>query len=67
MAKGSSLKVPSKTQIAKENRHYRAQDLVRDAMCDTPQYKTAVRVAERQLAKVEGAVRSAVVQKIDKK
>lgn len=49
--------------MAKEDRHYRAEGMARDAMCNTPQYKTAVRTAERGLAKVDVAVKAAAVLK----
>lgn len=68
MAKASQPKMPSKAEMAKSDRHYRAESMAKDAMCNTPQYKSAVRVAERQLAKVEATVKSAVApKKSDKK
>lgn len=49
--------------MAKDDRHYQAEGMAKDAMCQTPQYKGAVRVAERQLAKVQASVNSAVATK----
>lgn len=63
MAKANQPKMSSKAQIAKQDRHYEAESMAKNAMCQTPQYKTAVRVAERQLAKVEATVKSAVASK----
>lgn len=51
---------PSKATMAREDRRWRAEGMVKDAMCQTPQFKTAVKAAEKQLAKVETVVKSAV-------
>lgn len=58
MAKG--LKAPSKVQIAKDDRRWRAECMVKDAMQATPQFKQAVRAAEREIAKSEIAVKKAI-------
>lgn len=60
-SKGPSMaSMPSKAQMAKDDRHYRAESMVRDAMQNTAQFKQAVRQAERELAKADTAIKGAL-------
>jgi hypothetical protein len=63
MAKGAKPQALSKAQMAREERRYRAESMVKDAMTNTPEFRSAVRQAERQLAKAESSVRSSLLKK----
>lgn len=50
-----------------DERHWRAESMVRDAVSQTPAFKRAVKAAERETAKTETAVKRIVQGKGAKK
>ena len=56
----SVTKEHSPAEMAREERQWQAERMVREAMCNTPEYNKAVKLAERELARADRAVKGAV-------
>lgn len=53
-------RMPSKAQMAKDERHWRAESMVKDAFMNTPAAKQQVKQAVKTLSQAEKAIQSSI-------